>query len=62
MKSLWGNTFGAISVQIYKTVLDHAMLTLTQKPKLVGSKVLVVRLAAPQFVISMPIYIDDRHM
>lgn len=62
MKSLWGKTLGAINVQIYKSVVAHDRLTLTQNPKLVGWRVFVVRLAAPQLVISIPMYIDERHI
>lgn len=57
-----GNNFGAINVHMYKTVADQAIDTLTQNPKLVGSKVLVVRFAAPQLVMSIPTYMDERHM
>jgi hypothetical protein len=62
MKSLLGNTFGAINVHMYNTVADQDIEIRTQNPKLVGSKVFVVRLAAPQFVMSIPTYIDERHM
>lgn len=36
MKSLLGKTFGAIRVQMYKIVVDHERMILTQNPKLVG--------------------------
>jgi hypothetical protein len=62
MKSLLGNTFGAINVHIYSKVADQDIEIRTQNPKLVGSNVFVVRLAAPQLVMSIPTYIEERHM
>lgn len=47
---------------MYKIVVVQERMILTQNPKLVGSSVFVVKFAAPQFVMSIPIYIDERHI
>jgi hypothetical protein len=61
-KSLSGKILGAIKVQMYNKVVPQDKHTLTQNPKPLDSSSPVIILAEPQFVISIPTYIDAKHI
>lgn len=62
MKSRLGQTLGAIKVHIYSKAVAHDRVILTQNPKSFDISTPVVRLADVQFVISIPTYIEAKHM
>ncbi len=62
VKSLLGKIRGAIKVQMYSNVVDHAIICLTQKPKSFELRSPVIMLAEVQFVMSMPTYIEAIHI
>jgi len=53
---------GASNVHIYRRVVVQDNTTRTQKPKPLDVRLPVTMLAEVQFVISMPTYIEARHM
>jgi len=62
VKSRSGKTLGASNVHIYRRVVVQDNTTRTQKPKPLDVRLPVTMLAEVQFVISMPTYIEARHM